>query len=164
MRVIVQYACPVPEQVRRVLLNNQSADKASILIRVLIADDHDVVRKGVRNVLLSGIDIEVCGEAANGKEAIELAVMLQPDVIILDLSMPVLGGFGAAVELRRLLPDVPIIFYSMHEGPHLVKQAQQIGVRGFVSKSRISDTLTKAIDAVLLRKQPFFPDSQEPSG
>lgn len=129
------------------------------MIRVLIADDHDIVRKGVRNVLLARSDLQVCGEAAHGKEAIELAEKLKPDVIILDLSMPVMGGFAAAVELARILPDTPIIFYSMHEGPHLLKQAQQIGVRGFVNKSRISETLTQAIDAVVVRKQGFFPDS-----
>jgi two-component system, NarL family, nitrate/nitrite response regulator NarL len=130
------------------------------LIRALIADDHDIVRKGVRNVLLSRPDIEVSGEASNGREAIDLALQLKPDVIILDLSMPVLGGFAAAVELRRILPETPIIFYSMHEGPHLVKQAQQIGVRGFVNKGRISDMLTEAIDTVVVRNQPFFPNSQ----
>jgi DNA-binding NarL/FixJ family response regulator len=131
-----------------------------LLIRVLIADDHDIVRKGVRNLLLSRPGVEVSGEAADGKEAIDLALNLKPDVIILDLSMPVLGGFAAAVELHRLLPETPIIFYSMHDGPHLVKQAKQIGVRGFVNKSRISETLTEAIDAVVVRKQPFFPGSQ----
>jgi DNA-binding NarL/FixJ family response regulator len=130
------------------------------LIRVLIADDHDIVRKGVRNVLLLRPDVEVSGEATNGREAIDLALKVKPDVVILDLSMPVLGGFAAAVELRRLLPDTPIIFYSMHEGTHLVKQAQQIGVQGFVNKSRISDTLTAAIDAVVVRRQSFFPDLQ----
>jgi len=86
------------------------------LIRVLIADDHDIVRKGVRNVLRARADVEVSGEAADGKEAIDLALNLKPDVIILDLSMPVLGGFAAAIELRRLLPETPIIFYSMHDG------------------------------------------------
>jgi DNA-binding NarL/FixJ family response regulator len=70
-----------------------------------------------------------------------------------------LGGFPAAIELRRLLPDTPILFYSMHEGEHLVKEAKQIGVRGFVGKSRISETLLDAVDAVVLRKDAFFPQS-----
>jgi DNA-binding NarL/FixJ family response regulator len=132
-------------------------EKASLLIRILIADDHDAVRRGVRSVLLSRCNIEVCGEASNGREAIQRAVELKPDLIILDLTMPVLGGFAAAIELRRLLPDVPILFYSMHEGAHLIREAKQIGVRGFVSKSQISEELLDAVDALVVRKSSFFP-------
>jgi DNA-binding NarL/FixJ family response regulator len=131
--------------------------KAFALIRILIADDHDAVRKGVRAVLLTRCDIEVCGEACDGREAIHKALVLNPDLIILDLTMPVMGGFAAAVELRQLLPEVPILFYSMHEAAHLIKDAKQIGVRGFVSKSHISETLLDAVDAVVLHKNTFFP-------
>jgi DNA-binding NarL/FixJ family response regulator len=81
---------------------------------------------------------------------------LKPDLIILDLTMPVLGGFSAAMQLRELLPEMPILFYSMHEGAHLVSEAKQIGVRGFVSKSHISETLLAAVDALVLRKSTFF--------
>ena len=123
----------------------------------MIADDHDAVRRGVRSVLLSRTDIEVCAEAADGREALQKAVALKPDLVILDLTMPVLGGFAAAVELRKLLPETPILFYSMHEGAHLINEAKQIGVRGFVSKSYISETLLDAVDAVVVRKQTFFP-------
>jgi len=130
-----------------------------LLIRVLIADDHDVVRRGVRSILLSRSDVEVCGEACDGKEAIEKALELKPDVIVLDLTMPVMGGFAAAAELRRRLPDVPILFYSIHDGAYLVAEAKRLGVQGFVSKSRISDTLLEAIDAVAVRKTTFFPPS-----
>ena len=98
----------------------------------------------------------MCAEASDGREAIEKALALKPDLIILDLTMPVLGGFAAAVELRRILPEVPILFYSMHEGAHLVNEAKQIGVRGFVSKSHISEELLDAVDAVVLRKSTFF--------
>jgi len=135
-----------------------SLKKASALIRILIADDHDAVRRGVRSVLLSREDIEICAEAANGRDAIDEALQCKPDVIILDLTMPVMGGFAAAIELRQLLPETPILFYSMHQGEHLVKEAKRIGVQGFVSKSNISDTLLQAID-VLLSNQTFFPDS-----
>lgn len=128
-----------------------------VLIRILIADDHDAVRRGVRSVLLSRTDIEVCGEACDGREALRKALTLKPDLVILDLTMPVLGGFAAAVELRKLLPEMPILFYSMHEGAHLINEAKQIGVRGFVSKSHISETLLDAVDALVVRKQTFFP-------
>jgi len=135
-----------------------SLKKASALIRILIADDHDAVRRGVRSVLLSREDIEICAEAADGRDAIDHALKCRPDVIILDLTMPVMGGFAAAIELRRLLPDTPVLFYSMHQGEHLVNEAKRIGVHGFVSKSDISEALLQAIDA-LLDNKTFFPDS-----
>jgi two-component system, NarL family, response regulator NreC len=128
-----------------------------LLIRVLIADDHDVVRRGVRSILLSRPDVEVCGEASDGQEAIEKALELKPDIIVLDLTMPVMGGFAAAAELRRRLPDIPILFYSIHDGAYLVAEAKRLGVQGFVSKSRISEALLEAIDAVVVRKTTFFP-------
>lgn len=99
----------------------------------------------------------MCGEASDGREAISKAMALKPDLIILDLTMPVLGGYAAATELQQLLPKVPILFYSMHEGAHLINEAKQIGVRGYVSKSHISDTLLDAVDALVLRKGTFFP-------
>jgi DNA-binding NarL/FixJ family response regulator len=115
------------------------------------------VRRGVRSLLLSRADIEICAEVGNGRDAIEKALKCQPDVIILDLTMPVMGGFPAAIELRRLLPETAILFYSMHEGEHLVKEAKRIGVHGFVSKSNISETLLQAVDVVVGNKT-FFPD------
>lgn len=129
------------------------------------------MRKGVCTILHSRADIEVCGEAADGREAIDKALELKPDLLILDLTMPVMGGFEAAVELLKLrerldhrgtiVPDIPIIFYSMHEGSQLIRHAQEIGVRGFVSKRNITDTLLDAVDAVVLRRQTFFPDSSD---
>jgi DNA-binding NarL/FixJ family response regulator len=128
-----------------------------ILIRVLIADDHDVVRGGVRSILLSRSDVEVCGEASDGKEAVDKALAHKPDIIVLDITMPAMGGFAAATELRRRLPDIPILFYSIHDGAYFVAEAKRLGVQGFVSKSRISETLLEAIDAVVIRKTTFFP-------
>ena len=90
-------------------------------IRVLIADDHDAIRKGV-GTISSHDGIEVCGEASNGIEAVTNAVQLRPDIVILDLTMPVMGGFEAVRELRKVLPDIPILFYSMHESDHLIKE------------------------------------------
>jgi DNA-binding NarL/FixJ family response regulator len=105
-------------------------------LRLLIADDHETVRKGIRSILASRSDIEVCGEAANGREAIDQAVELKPDLIILDINMPVLGGFAAAQEIKRLMPDVPILFFSMHESKRMVEEAKAIGIQGFVAKDR----------------------------
>jgi YesN/AraC family two-component response regulator len=76
-------------------------------VRILIADDHEAIRAGVRSILSSHEDIQICGEATNGKEAIDRAKELLPDLIILDINMPVLGGFGAAQEIKKVLPNIP---------------------------------------------------------
>jgi DNA-binding NarL/FixJ family response regulator len=100
--------------------------------------------------------VEICLEAANGQEAVEKALQFNPDLIILDVSMPEMDGLAAARQIRTLLPDVPIIMLSMHEGQRTTQQAQQAGAQGFVSKSAAGQVLLKAADAVL-RGQNFFP-------
>jgi len=111
--------------------------------------------------LLSRPDIEVSAEASDGREALQRALDVKPDLIILDLTMPVMGGFAAALELRRLLPEIPILFYSMHQGAQLIKEAKQAGARGFVSKGRISEALLEAVDEVAIRKGTFFPPEED---
>jgi DNA-binding NarL/FixJ family response regulator len=111
----------------------------------------------MRAILTSRPDIEVCDEAGDGREAVDKAAKLKPDLIVLDLTMPVLGGFAAAAELQRLLPNTPILFYSMHDGPHLVKEAKAVGARGFVSKSELSYKLLDAVDALVKRNGTYFP-------
>jgi DNA-binding NarL/FixJ family response regulator len=112
----------------------------------------------VRAVLRSSADIQICAEASNGSEAIAMALQTHPDMIILDLTMPVMGGFAAAIELRRLLPEMPILFYSMHEGDHLIKEAKRIGVRGYIRKAVISEKLLDAIAELAIRHGTYFPD------
>jgi DNA-binding NarL/FixJ family response regulator len=126
-------------------------------LRVLIADDHESVRKGVCVILGTRGDIEVCGEASNGREAIDKAKELQPNLIILDITMPVLSGIDAAEVIRTALPHVPILFLSMHQSRQIVAEAKRIGVQGYVRKSEAATTLLNAVDAVL-RNEPFFPD------
>jgi DNA-binding NarL/FixJ family response regulator len=126
-------------------------------LRILVADDHEAVRKGVCAILGARQGVEVCGEAENGKEAIEKATTLEPDLIILDITMPVLSGFEAAREIRKLLPQVPILILSMHESSQLIEEAKKIGVRGYVTKTQVGGTLLQAVDA-LLRKETFFPE------
>jgi DNA-binding NarL/FixJ family response regulator len=127
-----------------------------ISLRILIADDHETVRKGVCSILASRKDLEVCGEAANGKEAVEKACELKPDLVILDITMPVLDGFAAAKRIRKLLPDIPILFLSMHDAQQWIEEAKAIGVQGFVSKNDIAGVLLTAVD-IVLQKQSFFP-------
>jgi two-component system, NarL family, nitrate/nitrite response regulator NarL len=125
-------------------------------LRILIVDDHEAVRKGVRAILRSRPDIEVCGEAVNGQEAVEKALELKPDLIILDITMPVLDGFGAAKEIRSRSSDVPILFYSMNDGKALMESAKAIGANGFVTKSEAAAVLLKAVGAIS-KKETFFP-------
>ena len=124
-------------------------------MRILIADDHEAIRKGVCAILTSHFDLDECIEASTGQEAIQKALTNKPDVIILDINMPVLGGFGAAKEIQRLLPEIPILFFTMHTGEQFVLEARRAGVQGFVAKDRAGDALVRAIEAVL-RKETFF--------
>ena len=126
-------------------------------IRVLIADDHDAIRKGVATIL-SHDGIEVCGEASNGIEAVTNAVQLRPDIVILDLTMPLMDGFEAARKLHKVLPDIPILIYSMHGSDQLIKEIRRLGLQGFVSKSDISKALPEAVNALVVQKATFFPD------
>ena len=110
-------------------------------MRILVADDHEAVRKGVCAILSARPDLEVCGEAENGKVAIEKAHALKPDMIILDITMPVLSGFEAAREIRKTMPQVPILILSMHESNQLIEEAKKIGVQGYVTKTQVGGAL-----------------------
>ena len=125
-------------------------------LRILVADDHESVRKGVCVILGTRGDIEVCGEAANGREAIDKALELKPDLIILDITMPIVSGIDAAEMIRKTLPSVPILFLSMHQSKQIIAEAKRVGVQGYVKKSDAAATLLHAVDA-LLRNEPFFP-------
>jgi two-component system response regulator NreC len=126
-------------------------------LRILIVDDHEAVRAGVRVILSSREGLEVCGEAANGREAVAKARQLMPDLVILDVTMPVLDGFSAAREIHKLLPDVAILLLSMHESPNMLNIAKSSGASGYVAKSEGAAVLLRAVDAVAHSKT-FFPD------
>jgi DNA-binding NarL/FixJ family response regulator len=125
-------------------------------MRVLVVDDHETVRRGVSSILEARKDIEICGEASNGQEGVEKTSELNPDLIVLDVTMPVLDGFSAARQIRTILPEVPILILSMHDGTSIVREAQQAGVQGFVTKSQAGSVLLKAVDTVL-KGRTFFP-------
>jgi DNA-binding NarL/FixJ family response regulator len=124
-------------------------------MQILIADDHEIVRRGVRAILESRADVKICGEAANGQEAVEKAAQLHPDLIILDHSMPVLNGLAATSQIRQLLPDVPILILSMHNSQPLIDAVRLVGATGFVPKAECADRLLEGVDAVL-RGETFF--------
>lgn len=124
-------------------------------VKVLVVDDHETVRKGVCAILHAYFKPEICEEATNGQEGIDKAVALQPDIVILDTNMPVLGGFAAAKELQRLHPEIPILFLTMNGGEAFESEARKAGVQGFVTKDRAGETLVDAVKA-LLRNETYF--------
>jgi DNA-binding NarL/FixJ family response regulator len=117
-----------------------------IPVRLLIVDDHEIVRIGVRILLADKNKWEICGEAVDGAEAIEKVVKLSPDVVILDLTMPIMGGFETAIRIRQLAPDTKIVFFSIHETP---TTARLVGADAFVSKASAAEDLARTINQVL---------------
>ena len=117
------------------------------------------VRKGVCAILSLREDIEVCGEAGNGKEAVEKAIELKPDLIILDITMPVLSGFDASIKIRKVLPHVPILILSMHDSQTVRTACRRAGVQGYVNKMKAGEILLRAVDS-LIRGGTFFPATE----
>jgi DNA-binding NarL/FixJ family response regulator len=124
-------------------------------VRILVADDHETVRKGICAILSSRLTLEEVGEASDGLEAIAKAKELEPDLIVLDITMPKLGGFEAAREIRKLYPGMPILFLSMHDGKHLIETAKAIPVQGYVMKNQVGKALVDAAEE-LLKGNTFF--------
>jgi DNA-binding NarL/FixJ family response regulator len=125
------------------------------MIRIQLADDHALIRRGLRELLETHIGWSICGEANDGREAVELALTLAPDVVILDLSMPVLNGIEATRRIREALPRTEVLIYSMHNAEHLVEEVLAAGARGYVLKSEPPEQVIAAIEA-LLRQLPFL--------
>jgi DNA-binding NarL/FixJ family response regulator len=117
-------------------------------IRVLIADDHAIVRDGVRALLALSEDIVVVGEAANGQQAVELARSLVPDVILMDIAMPGLGGLEATIEIRKENPQAKILVLTQYEDREYIRRFLKAGVSGYVLKKAAGSELTSAIRAV----------------
>jgi DNA-binding NarL/FixJ family response regulator len=124
-------------------------------VRILIADDHDVVREGLRALLGSNPDWLVCGEAVTGREAIDLVRAQQPDIVVLDVSMPDLNGIEAARQIRRIAPRTEVLILTMHDSERLFGEALDIGVCGYVLKADAGRELVAAV-AALARHRPFF--------
>ncbi len=125
------------------------------MLQILIADDHEVARRGIRAVLESHPGWEVCGEAKDGREAVELASSMKPDVILLDIGMPNLNGLEAARQILAVSPDVPILILTMHDSDNVIREVLRAGARGFLLKSDAGRDLLNAIEA-LQRQRTFF--------
>jgi DNA-binding NarL/FixJ family response regulator len=117
-------------------------------VRILVVDDSQLMRRCLRTVLEQHTPWKVCGEASNGREAVEKAQQANPDVIVLDLQMPVMNGLDAAKEIRRKSPEVPILMVSLHMSSQLADQAKRAGIRGTCDKGNIG-CVVEGIDALL---------------
>ena len=117
-------------------------------IRVLLADDHALVRQGFRRILDDEPDIVVAGEASGGAEAIALHRRLQPDVVVMDLAMPEINGLHAAIEILRERPSARVLMLSMHSDEQYVRNALDAGVKGYILKSALETELTRAIRVI----------------
>ena len=114
-------------------------------IRIVIADDHAVVRQGLKMFLGLDPDLEVVGEATNGAEALQLAADLQPDVVLMDIAMPVMDGIEATERIREEVPDARVIVLTGSEAPHDISRARAAGATGYVTKDQIAGDLVRAI-------------------
>ncbi|HEY4776413.1 MAG TPA: response regulator transcription factor [Candidatus Acidoferrales bacterium] len=124
-------------------------------LRILIADDHDLMRRGVKALLQSRAGWEVCGEAHTGREAVSKAEELKPDVVILDISMPDLNGVDAAKRIRKASPDTEVLILSVHYSDQLIRDILEAGVRGYIVKSDSDRDLVIAVET-LANHKPFF--------
>jgi CheY-like chemotaxis protein len=124
-------------------MNEQPNPARDARIRVVVADDHPVIRRMVRSVLQQHPHFEVCGEAQNGAEAIEEVKRVRPDAVVLNVTMPLVNGFQAAKEIKKHIPDTAIVILSTHVDKHFVAEARKNGARAYVAKSKIGQALVK---------------------
>jgi PAS domain S-box-containing protein len=117
-------------------------------VRVLIVDDHPMLRHGLRTFLEAEPNVEICGEAVDGVDAIEKAAQTKPDVIIMDVSMPRMNGLEATREIRRLHPEIEILILTQYESEEMARQAMKAGAKGYLVKSSVSDHLMAALENV----------------
>jgi len=117
-------------------------------IRVLLADDHTIVRQGLKALLDAELDIEIVGEAADGWETIQQAEELKPDVVLMDITMPRLNGLEATRRLRRLLPEVRVLVLTVHTNEEYVREILRAGAAGYILKEAAVDELVNAVRAV----------------
>jgi DNA-binding NarL/FixJ family response regulator len=125
------------------------------MTRIMLADDHEVVRKGLRVMLETRKGWEVCGEALNGREAVRLAAELQPDIAVIDLSMPELDGLEATRQIKREAPGTEVLVFTMYDTPRMVREVLAAGARGYVLKTDAVRHLISAVEA-LSEHKPYF--------
>ena len=117
-------------------------------IRILLADDHTILRDGIRALLEDQIDMAVVGEADNGRQAVQLTEDLQPDVVLIDIAMPLLNGLEATRQIKRDQPEIKVLVLTMHDNEEYVRQMLAAGASGYVLKHAAANELVAAIRAV----------------
>jgi DNA-binding NarL/FixJ family response regulator len=119
-------------------------------IRILIADDHEIVLEGIRTLLgRARREWEVCAEARNGKEAVDMVKSLKPDIAVLDVTMPGMSGLEAAAEIAKMRSGCKVLIFTMHESARLDVEVRNAGAQGYVLKSQAARDLVRAIDALI---------------
>jgi len=125
-------------------------------VRILIADDSELIRSKLAATLSVRDDWTICGEAADGRQAVMLAVEQNPDFIILDFSMPMLSGIQAAAEILKIMPRVPIVLYTLYDDAHTEAEAKKVGIRKVISKTK-SANLVADLEGLLGKPHQFGP-------
>jgi DNA-binding NarL/FixJ family response regulator len=133
-----------------------STESSPSHIRILIVDDHEVMRLGIRNLLEAMPSWNICAEASSGREAVDKAFQYLPDIIIMDITMPGMNGLEAAAEIGRTRPDIPVILFSLHLSEDLMSHFDTGGIRGAVGKGEAARDLVEAVKKVLAGGT-FFP-------
>ena len=128
---------------------------------IVIADDHEIVRRGLRTVLETREDFEIVGEASNGREAVKLVESLSPHVVVMDISMPELNGLEAARQIVKSKPGTEVLVLTMHESEELIREMLEAGARGYVLKSDAMRQLVPAVDTLRKHKPFFTPKASE---
>jgi DNA-binding NarL/FixJ family response regulator len=125
------------------------------MVRILLADDHAVVRRGLRALLEARQDFEICAEASNGRDAVELALHHRPDVAVLDLSLPIVNGIEATRQIRKEAPGTEVMIFTLHDKQNEIRDVLHAGARGYVLKSEADEQIVRAIEA-LARHNAYF--------
>lgn len=131
------------------------------MTKILVVDDHEMIRKGLRNVIEAREGWTICGEAVDGRDAVQSALELKPDIILMDFAMPNLNGIEATRQIRAALPQTEILVFTMHDSGQLVREALAAGARGFVLKSDGCETLIAAIEHLVQRRPYLTPKASE---
>jgi DNA-binding NarL/FixJ family response regulator len=124
-------------------------------LRILIADDHDLMRRGLKALIANHPGWEICAEATKGREAVAKTATIRPDIVVLDVCMPELNGIEATRQIRKASPRTEVLILSVHHSDHLIREVLDAGARGFVLKSDSATDLVSAIESLAMHK-PFF--------
>ena len=117
--------------------------------RIVLADDHDIIRRGIRSLLDLSSEWDICAEASNGREAVEKVIECKADLVIMDVSMPVMNGIDAARQIRTVSPSTKVVIFTMHDSPQITTAARDAGAAACLTKTTLGDQLQRVVAQVL---------------